>query len=55
MIDFDIVFLSSDDQHKYDEMFHFKIEGNTLKIFKVNQDEESGNTIGALIYELVKQ
>lgn len=54
-IDFDIVFLSSDDQHKYDEMFHFKIEGNTLKIFKVNQDEESGNTIGALIYELVKQ
>ena len=54
-MDFDVVFISDNNQQKYQDMYHFKIDGNTLKIFKVEENEEDGNTIGAQLYEFVKQ
>ena len=53
-LDFDAVFISFDSSQRETDIYHFRIEQNTIKLYEVNGDIPN-YTIGKLRYELVKQ
>lgn len=52
---FDVVFIADTSKRDNLQEYHYKIEGNNLRLYNLNISEETGYTIGSLAYDLVKE